>query len=668
MLSLIRFTKTIVKIPIIVESNPPIQPSRSIFLNLKDCLSTIRAELLRESIIYNNSLFLEKYKYDEKNNFSEILIKDEESRLLKDILYKGENILYVKVLPNIQYFDMKCELGYGYVKIDNDVKKAKKKAFFVEDCELIETGSEECQEKMFKHDLKEDRTMKTSHSFGASIDFNKLVNLGGSYGKSKMGDSSQEKNITSRYIKYGKAYAILNKSLKPTPEFIDAVKNAIRSKNPKQLSETIEDFGYFIPTKVLLGGMVHFESVEALDGQTVEDTKEITANIGTTGYLEIKGTYAPKSSEKKSSCNHQRCTTMIGGALPKNLTNFDENDWIASLNANFKTWDVIESQELVSIFQFLQDSLYKQINEQIIGKKILYHYYKNISYTPNTNAVLKIELAEIPSEILKILENKDADCSIFVTVSDTESNNKEIFSTSIQYSSNVTPRLLVNCLHIGDQARQYKLKIACMIVGYLTDFLQLDNYQASYQMVVIKTNFYEEYSSNTHKIKTKLLDCEYDVYSTPLLLLGGSTLTESDNESLIIGHRFFNTNKKNKIGVCAFCFNTEWGRYVELPPLTFYVLVIKKFNQTNTCGITLLNNFEHVFSIKNDPPRFISPINNNCNASGPIFLKQSSTMIQAHHICCRNNYNCIVCYNDQKLKGSRISCIIIDPRSLGKNN
>ncbi|GBB96921.1 hypothetical protein RclHR1_28710001 [Rhizophagus clarus] len=650
------------KTPVIVESNPQIQSSRSVLLNLNDSLSTIRDELLNQSIIYSNSLFLEKYKYDEKDQFSEIHI-NEKSRLLKDILYKDENILYVRVLPNLQYFDMKCKLGYGYIKIDNDFKKVENKAFFIENCELIETGSEECEEGMVKHDSKESRTMKTSLSFGASVDFNKLANLGSSFGKSKMDDSSLEKNISSRYIKYGKAYLILSKSLKPTPEFIDAVKNAISSKNPKQLLEIISIFGHFIPTKILLGGRVNFDSIDASDGHTTEDTKEITANIGAAGYLDAKGSYAPMLSEKKSSRNYQRCTKMVGGALPKSLSNFDESEWIASLNRDFKTWDVIELQEVVSIFQPLQDSLCKQINK-LLGKKLLYHFYEDINYTPKLDATLKVELTELPSEILKTLENKDADCSIFVTVSDTESNNKEVFSTSVLYPSNETPSLLVNCLQVGSQTQQYKLKIACMIVGYLTDYLQLNDYQTTYQLVVIKTNFYEEYSSNTHKIKTKLLDCEYDVHTTSLPLLGASIMTDLNNKSFVIGHRFYTTNKENKIGACVFCFSTEYGCYVELPPFTFDVLVIKKFNQSNTCGVTLLKNSKHIFSVENGPPKFISPINNNSNASGPIYLKQNSTMIQAHHIYCRNNYNCTVCYNDRKLKGGRINCSIIDPRYL----
>uniref|UniRef100_U9UCB6 Uncharacterized protein n=1 Tax=Rhizophagus irregularis (strain DAOM 181602 / DAOM 197198 / MUCL 43194) TaxID=747089 RepID=U9UCB6_RHIID len=421
---------------------------------------------------------------------------------------------------------------------------------------------------------------------------------------------------------YGKMNLKLDEYLEPTPEFVDEIRRAITSKDPQKLVRITEVYGQFIPTSIILGGRVYYENVEVSAGRVTEDNKEISANVNVTGYANIKGSYAPKSSEKKSNRMNLKYTKIIGGSPPESLDNFNEKSWIKSLDEDFRAWDVIEYQDTISIFQPLPTELRAQVRE-LVGKKVLYSAYKGIEYLSNVNP-LKVELMEAPSEILSIITNKDADCNIFATISEMEPKNKdELFTYSVLRQTNEVPSILVSHIQHNSMRQSYKLKIGWMVIGY-PDCIYLDDYQ----LTNLKVKF-EEQDKNSHETK-KLLNYKYDPYSSKLPLLG--------------------------------------KQYVELPPFTFDVLAIRNFGQRFIdCGVTPLIRASYYYSshyyyIPNHNchyPKFISPIYDHNDAIGTIYLRQVDGLIQAKYPRCSKK-----CQTCKKPSVGTINCTIFDPSTI----
>ncbi|GBB94957.1 hypothetical protein RclHR1_02450010 [Rhizophagus clarus] len=614
-----------------VVSNLPSQPSKAILLNLKDCLSTIREELLTQLIINNKSLFLKKCN-NEVDEFAEILLKDETSLLLKNII--SENVLFVRIYPEWEYFNQKYDLGYGYIRFNDEVKRAEKRAFtIIKGCELINASANDCMKGWAKLDSNEDRTMKINLSYSANFDFKKFINLGVSYKKSKSEDSSLETNISHEYTNYSKAFLNFKGYITPTFEFTNAVEAAVNSNNRQKLLQITEDYGQFVPISITFRGKVYYHSIEITSGSIMEDTEETYTSLSVTEHLDTKSPKLHKTSEKTSKRFYKKYNKIIGGDFPKSLNNFDEVAWTTSLNRDFTTWDIIEFKEIMSIFQILPYSLRKKVSD-LAGKKILHLVYKDIDYSPDDYLVRPfIVKLNAPSNILNILENKDADCSIFVTISNMDPSDKDTFN--------------------------------------------------DYQLTVLRTNFYEE-QSGSHKIKTKLLNYEGALRFSQLPLLGVPVVTEltelNTNEFHLIGHHFYDPKVKDKIGLCVFCYDIKENRYVELPPLDFNILIIRIFGQLEeliTCEVvalkrvvTFFGKYHHHTYSNDECTKFISPIaiTNNHNPIGPVYLRQNNKMIQSQHIYCAKSHQCIACYRDYQLSGgNNIYCTVFDPSSIDKN-
>ncbi|RGB24786.1 hypothetical protein C1646_772599 [Rhizophagus diaphanus] len=612
---------------VIIECNLPSQASKLISLNVDDHLENIRSELLKEDIINDESYFLKRYS---KDKFAEVIRNKEQTTSLNDVIYKNgnnDNILYVRLYPDWKFFNEKCKLEYGCIKSTDEIKKVVKKAFTIKDCEMIKIGTKECIKKEIGYNTTEEKMLKTSLFASGDANINKFVDLklGFSFEKSKSLNLNLDENTSHVCADYGKMYLKLDEYLEPTSEFVEEIKCAIASKDPQKLVRITEVYGQFIPTRIILGGRVYYENIEVLAGRVTEDNKEISANVNVTGYGNIKGSYTPKSSEKKSNRMNLKYTKIIGGGYPESLDDFNEKAWIKSLDEDFRTWDVIEYQDTISIFQPLPTELRAQVRE-LVGKKILYSAYKGIEYLSNVNT-LKVELMEAPSEILNILANKDADCNIFATISEVGSKNKDdLFTYRVLRQTNEVPSIL------------------------LTN---------------PKVNF-EEQGKNSHEAK-KLLDCKYDPYSGKLPLLGVPVISELNlpNDCLVIGHHFLYNNEYSKIGACVYCYNIKERQYVELPPFTFDVLVIRNFSRSFIdCEVTPLrgasffvSSYYYIPNYSRHYPKFISPISDSNNAIGTIYLRQVDGLIQAKYPRCSKK-----CQTCKKPSDGAINCTIFDPR------
>ncbi|CAB4428326.1 unnamed protein product [Rhizophagus irregularis] len=305
--------------------------------------------------------------------------EDEETITLENIINKESNILYLKSEPD-----------WSTIQIDSEENKIIKNDFL-----LI-----------------------------ADIDIPNFTKLGVSIRNSNIKNSNVTSNLTYNIIEHKKMS--LKFKLEPTTEFIEAVKNVIDSKNPRKFKDIINDFGQFIPNEVILGGRTYFIARENSDenfGKYVKNTGYQVSNIKTKKK-------SSKSLSKNNSSKYQSFRLYGGKEVCSN--NFNETDWVESLK-DFNNWSCIKFKDPVNIFQLLSKDLRKQIL-LLVGKKILYtnteDYNYHLSEPEKYYHTFKLN---IPENLLEILQNKDAECSIFATVIDKK--EKDIFNCQIIWPS-----------------------------------------------------------------------------------------------------------------------------------------------------------------------------------------------------------------------------------------
>src|SRR5436190_4569129 len=324
----------------------------------------------------------------------------------------------------------------------------------MKNCELTEIGAGGCQKGFVEFKSKEnliDLMMKTNLFFSANNNVQKFAKLG----ISKNENFNFETINSYHFTKYGRISLEFSEYLEPTQEFIEVVRDAIKSKdlnapedlassneidskkqldtkNVEKLNQIIEEFGQSVPTEVILGGRAHFDGFKRSTGETSDDN---AMDIDTEFFL-----------EGRSTNNSSNCTKLFGGKRPNRLENFDEEAWIKSLNEDYKNWNCIEFRKPISIFQLLPDDLYKQVIKSV-GKRIHYSTIENFNYQLEESGKPRIfELRNVPPNISKIIQNKDADCNIFATVIDTAESKNDFFNCQILCPPNGKPRLIIHCV------------------------------------------------------------------------------------------------------------------------------------------------------------------------------------------------------------------------------
>ncbi|RIA86218.1 hypothetical protein C1645_829600 [Glomus cerebriforme] len=174
-------------------------------------------------------------------------------------------------------------------------------------------------------------------------------------------------------------------------------------------------------------------------------------------------------------------------------------------------------------------------------------------------------------------------------------------------------------------------------------------------------------------INRELLNFEYDSFTDipPCLRIPVLTKLDSSNNSLIIGHHFYNAQEENKIGVCTFSYCLKNNHYVNLPKFNFYTLIISNYHIHNACDTISFDysfmkkpyiNFNNDISAKSClNPKFISLYFTQKTNRGPIFLKQKNRKIKTKSIDCKNR-TCYVCKNNTlNILDNNIKCTFFDP-------
>ncbi|PKC12288.1 hypothetical protein RhiirA5_373207 [Rhizophagus irregularis] len=626
-------------------------------LNLKASLSKIRDKLEKNSEVKMNDTF--SFAKMINNNSGSLLAviarEDEEMINLENIIdiKNNDKFLYLEPepKPNWKFFEDKLKLEYGR---SVTLEKVNSKAFTIVDCEMDEIV-DGYENRTIQIDLEEDKTIKNDFLLIADIDIPNFAKLGVSIKNSNIKNSNVATNLTYNIIEYNKMS--LKFKLEPTTEFIEAVKGVIASKNPRKFKDIINDFGRFIPRKIILGGRAYFiarENLEENFGEYVKNTDCQASNVK----IEKKSS---KSLSKNNSSKYQSFKLFGGKEVCSN--NFNETDWVKSLK-DFRNWSCIKFEDPVNIFQLLSEDLRKQILF-LVGKKILYtntEYYTYYLFEPGTHHTFKLN---IPENILKILQHKDAECSIFSTVLDEK--GKDIFNCQVIWPSNEDPKLIIHCIQKKFRKRECKLKIIWMIVGYDINF-DFNHSVFNVKLKVLKN----EFNVSNQKAITKHLDLEYD---SSILCFGIPVLSklDSSNNSLVIGHHFSNDRENRKIGTHIFSYCLEKNHYVNLPNFTFYILIISNYTNSNNYGIStfqhtskirkLLNSIK--FNSLESKPKFFSLYSTE-NKFAPIFLKQKThkNKIKYINVSHCNQDNCICKNKKIKKLESNLKYAFFDPKDL----
>ncbi|PKY55765.1 hypothetical protein RhiirA4_548892 [Rhizophagus irregularis] len=668
----------IVTVKKIIDDPLSITDAKVARLNLTDNLLKVRQELEVNGIVDNTLLFSRKYldniNDDKTYGFADIAFEKEENYLLNEIIDKNGNILYLKQCstPDWKCLNGLCKLDYGCTMTSDGIKKAENRAFEMQNCELVEIGGKGCRKGFVEFKSNDDRFMKKNLFFSTDINVKNLGKLGISIGNMENEGVNSENISSYHFTEYGKVSLKFDHHLKPTQEFIKVVEGAIESKDPvKELKQITEQYGQFIPTEVILGGRAYFNEHITSTGCFAGNSKEIAMNANAGGILGANAASAFNYSKEKSTYYKSNCTKLIGGKQPDNIEIFDEATWAKSLK-NYKSWDSIELQNPTSIFQLLSYDLRKQIIESV-GKKIHHLDFVDFSYCLDEFGKPKIfEFKDvIPSDILNIIQNKEADCNIFATVIDMTESKNDFFTCQVLCPPNGKPSLIIHCIQKKFKRYQCKLKIGWMVIGYYTDFNFIHS-DFNAQLKILKTEFSMPNNSNNQPmINAELLSFENPFINIPACL-GSPVLTklDSSNDSLIIGYHFFNAQEENKIGSCTFSYCLKNNHYVNLPKFTFYTLIISNYHVPNAYNIipfdySLLNkpfiDFNNNITGSCINPKFISLYSTQRTNYGPIFLKQKSKKIKTKIIKCKNSA-CLVCKNKSiTISKDNVKCVFFDP-------
>jgi hypothetical protein len=564
-------------------------------LHLNDKLSKVREKLKGDNVKINDTLSFAN------SLMAEIAREDEDEIILKEIIDAENKVLHL-IKPDYDFLINKLKLEYGRTE---SLDRANKKAFKIINYEVTVIVDEL---KTSKIDLREGQFMEKDHYLIKDIDTNKRT--------------SCDSNCT--VIEYSKVS--LKFKAEPDPEFIKAVEDAIESKDPRKFKKIIEEFGKFVPKEeIILGARAYF-----VDTNTGDSSKKYTR------YTNFK---------------------LIGGKkfISKE---FNETEWRKSLE-EFRNWDCIKIKNPISIFSLLPEDLRKKIISSV-GEKILYLGTETYEYKLIKSGDHRIlELKNIPKNILEILQDKAAKCSIFATVIDINKVNNDIFNCQIYWPPNQDPKLIIHCIQKKFKERKCKLKITIMITGYDTNF-NFDHPDFNVQFKVEKHN----YNASTNQ------DEKYQLKSNPSYCFGIPILRKLDdsNSSLIIGHHFYNigNDENERTGLYTFSYCLKEKHFVNLPDFTFCTFVILNYN-SNYSGMSSLKHSKFIknFFTKHDSsmrPKFISLYSTKENNCGPMFLKQKSNELSGVKVKylkfnnCRNNNNCIC-----KISKDNFKYIYFDP-------
>ncbi|GBC08425.1 hypothetical protein RclHR1_00810017 [Rhizophagus clarus] len=607
-----------------VQVNDP-SLNKFVHLNLDEKLSKVRKRLEDKSIDMGILSFAIK-------NDKVIAREEEGERILKEIVGR-DKILYLKKdsEPDRKYLCNKNKLEFG--RINGEFKEANERAFIIEDCKMINVDNK------YQYNVKEINTnedfknMKIS-CFTAEANAHEFAKFGITAENFRANECNYVTNSTCKISEYSKVTLKLNK-LKPTKSFIEAVKDVIKSEDPRNLKGITERFGKFIPTEITLGGRILIKKSNASREYMENNSNEAAASAGVRDTDITARKKFIKMWNKKNTFNNEGFELIGGDQF--GYEDFDETEWSRTLE-DFRKWGCIKFGEPISIFERLPVNLRREVLE-LTGKIIHYSTVEDIpTYKLREYGMSNEFELKIPDFISETYYNKEADCSVFATVIDTERTKKDCFCCQILCPSIGNPKLLIHCIQKRQRFRnrECNLRVRWMIIGYVTNF-NFNQLDFNIQLKVQSDKFI---SSNCRKQYVKyLLDFEY---RKNFHCIGIPIIKDPPKDSFVIGHHFFNDQENRKIGSYIFSYCFEKRHYVNLPDFTFNTLVILSHPKSRMLHFKDRN--KKILFIK-PKPKYISLCTNREDNCGPIFMKQKANIIKKIDIevddNCEIGDNCI---------------------------
>ncbi|CAB4418968.1 unnamed protein product [Rhizophagus irregularis] len=558
------------------------QEPASIRLNLKNSLSEIRQILKKNTLVKMDDTLMFVNKSNE-NTFAKIAIEDEDKIELKYIIKNlGEKkTLYLRkdLGTKWRYLSNKHKLRYGF---NDRFRVVDEPALEIKDCIIKEIGRSHKGET--KIDSKDSFDSEECWHLATDVELQSFAKLGISTGNSNTKSSTNEASLTLKFIEHEKVS--LTFTIEPTTKFIEAVEEAIKSKNSMKLKEVTDRFGQFIPKEVIFGGKVYLNESIITKKMSKKSTNKGDLKVGVLGN---QATFQVSHSESVSNENSSEYSDfrLFGGDQHSS----NESEWAKSLE-DFKKWSCIKFNP-ISIFESLSNKLQKEI--LALTGKIIHHSTTNIIPTfgldkYNINKPKDFEL-RIPEYIL--INDEKADYSIFTAVGDTDEMRKDFFNCQILWPKNGKPKLLIHCIQKEFKKRKCNLKIRWMIIGNNINF-NFNSPDFNYQLKVNKDEFNESDSQN------KLLDLK----CSSSLCFGMPVLEElnDSNNFLTIGHHFFSYGNNKNIKSYIFSYSLKKKHYVNLPRFNFHTLIIPNHYNSNDYG---MSDFKSgLFSFKPDPSKY----------------------------------------------------------------
>jgi hypothetical protein len=629
----------------------------------------VRSSYKKLNLYDNLSKIREILSCDDKLTFLRNIdgspIEDEENFLLSEIITTDVYNNRVIYLRKQIYWDVLNEthkLDYGRIMSNDGTITASKRAFklknFSELKEIDKHGKGTIEISTNGELIKNKNLL-----FNIDISVNNLIKLGLSRAAAQREILCDGSMLNYNYTEVGKATLKLNEdNLEPDNEFIDAINKAINSRNKDGITQITKDYGLFIPTEITMGGRFYTNETIITSKIFNENTKDTGINVGVNADgLSLSCQQANVHGKTNDSSTFRRInnTIILGGKCDGS---FDENEWTESLK-DYRNWDCIEFNNPISIFQFIPSHSRKELYTAI-GKKILFTGILDCDYyisRPGTYRKFELKRSEenIPSNILNMIQNEEADCDFFATAVDVNQDSKDVFFTcqilkqKAEDGEKIEISIIIHGIQKEFRPRKYKLNIVLMVVGYDIDF----NHISDNCVEVIKKK-YNPRNKMFDKIK---LRAKSELNGTNLPFFGTSILNsiEDSNDSLVIGHNFHDIQSNHELKVDIFSYCSKYNRYVNLPKFTFCALIIIDPN--------IFSSIPFKFRILKKPfinpasqPKYVSFLHVPNNDHQPIFLRQKFKRITIEYVKCTcGETDCICRKKTRKISGNESRTYII---------
>ncbi|CAG8514553.1 7589_t:CDS:1, partial [Scutellospora calospora] len=568
---------------------------------------------------------------------------------LEEILDKTK--IHLKKRPNWRELEKKFKLGYGRNYDESKDKVADKKAFIINDCEFDIFTSDEYYYDKITISSTDELIRNKSLLLKAQTEM-QYAKLGFSIGSEKISQDHSGTSSIVQFKNFGKAeISIREQDIKPTTEFQNAVQEAIDSRDPKKINKIIVEFGQFIPTIVRFGGRLHYKDITRTTKNSANDNKEGSANLSVYGQG-LESQYKSNVASGSENIMQREDSTIFGGDKTK-IYESKEEEWVTSLQ-DFSYWEPIEFRKPVSIFEFLNKNLKKEIKE-IIGKRIIYSNVQDYSFKINN---LRNHIAELkmPRDMEKVFSDSDIDSQVFATILNLDENNDIFTYTLYTPEPFYIPKIIINCIQSNyERQKKCHIKIGWIIVGYNTSFNSvLSSFDIHLQSTKKKIHTLSNNSNEKHIFK---------ISEDNLLVACGAPVVfdwSPGCERLVIGHHFSLCKTEKKTFTCLYGYDLDEKNYSILPNFEFNILFFVehpiseifdqfKIDRKSSEKKNLLSNFKKNKNKKqetdndgNKLPEFVSLYadnKNECQQCFPEFIAKKFERFILEQPKCKNALN-----------------------------